>query len=92
MDNLLKAQQSLEEVEASIAKYVCKETIKVAHVQFLSRISSSRSEALYLLAIGQPAVHPLSSHLEFAHIKSAQKSSVGRRFSRVATCSGDNQG
>ena len=31
MDNLLKAQQSLEEVEESIAKYVHKETIEVAH-------------------------------------------------------------
>ena len=92
MDNLLKAQQSLEEVEESIAKYVHKETIEVAHARFLSRISSSRSEALYLLAIGRPVVRPLSSRLEFARIKSARKGSVGRRFSRVATCSGDNQG
>ena len=88
----MKAQKHLEEVEESIAKYVPKETIEVAHARFLSRISSSRSEGLYLLAVGRLVLRPLSSRLEYARIKSARKGTTGRRFTRVPTCSGDNQG
>ena len=32
MEHMLRAQKSLEEVEESIAKYIPKETIEVAHV------------------------------------------------------------
>ena len=92
MENMVKAQKHLEEVEESIAKYVPKETIEVAHARFLSRISSSRSEGLYLLAVGRLVLRPLSSRLEYARIKSARKGTTGRRFTRVPTCSGDNQG
>ena len=46
MDNMLLAQKSLEEVEESIAKYIPKETIEVAHARFLSRISVSNPDAL----------------------------------------------
>ena len=89
---MLLAQKSLEEVEESIAKYLPKETIEVAHARFLSRISLSNPDALYLLAVGRPVTHPLTSRLEYARIKSARKNTVGERLSRVAVASsGGNQ-
>lgn len=50
---MLTAQKYLEEVEESIAKYLPKETIEVAHVQFLSKlVKASDSDTPYLLAVG----------------------------------------
>ena len=37
LENLLKTQQSLEEVEESIAGFISKETIEVAHTRFCLR-------------------------------------------------------
>ena len=91
MENLLRAQKSLEEVEESLTKYLPKETIEVAHARFLSRMCSSDSDALYLLSVGRPVVRPLSTRLEYARIKFARKSTVGGRTSRVSTSLGGNQ-
>ena len=80
MENLLKTQQSLEEVEESIATYLPKETIEVAHARFLSTIGASDPEALYLFAVGRPAIRPLSSRLEPSRI-----TIVNRGFSCIVT-------
>ena len=91
---MLTAQKYLEEVEESIAKYLPKETIEVAHVQFLSKlVKASDSDTPYLLAVGWLVIRPLSSHLQYTHIKAAQtQGMVGGRFPRIATFSGDYQG
>ena len=91
MENLLSAQKSLEEVEESIAKYLPKETIEVAHAQFLSRINTSKSDTMYLLAVGRPVIRPFSSRLENSRIKLARKGVVDGRYSRVTTSSEGNQ-
>lgn len=64
MENMLRAQQSLEEVESSIAKFLPKETIEGTHAQFLSMLLPSDPEALYILALGQRFIRPLSSHIK----------------------------
>ena len=69
MENMLRAQQSLEEVEVAIARFLPKETIEGTHAQFLSTLPPSNPEALYLLALGRGFIRPLSSR-----IKSAQHS------------------
>ena len=80
MEELLKTQQSLEEIEESIARYLSKETIEFAHAQFLSTIGSSDPEAHYLFAAGRLVIRPLASCLESPRIKFAN-----RRFSRAVT-------
>ena len=80
MENMLRAQQSLEEVEASIITFLPKETIEGTHAQFMSTLLPSNLEVLYLLALGQKFICPLSSR-----IKSAQH---GVRCSRAITSVG----
>ncbi|KAL4068997.1 hypothetical protein J3A83DRAFT_4373262 [Scleroderma citrinum] len=69
MENLLRAQRSLKEIEVSIAKHLLKETIEGAHAQFLSPLNSSEPEALYLLTVGQIVISPLSSCLAASHTR-----------------------
>ena len=90
MEHMLRAQRTLEEVEESIAKYIPKETIKIAHARFLSRMNSPDLDSIYLLAVGRQAIRPLFSHLQYPHIKSTWKSTVGWRSPRVTT-SGNSQ-
>ena len=90
MEHMLRAQKSLEEVEESIAKYIPKETIEVAHARFLSRMNSPDLDGPYLLAVGRQAIRPLFSRLQYPHIKSTWKSTVGRRSPHVTT-SGNSQ-
>ncbi|KAL4063332.1 hypothetical protein J3A83DRAFT_4379759 [Scleroderma citrinum] len=66
MENLLKAQQSLENIEESIVQCLSKESIEGAHAQFLSMLKPSDPEALYLLAVGWVFICPLSSHIRSA--------------------------
>lgn len=80
LENLLRTQQLLEEMEETVAKYLSKETIEVAHARFLSTIGSSDPEARYLLAAGRLVIRPLSSRLESPRIKLAN-----RRLSHVVT-------
>ena len=80
MENMLRAQQSLEEVESSIATFLPKETIESTHAQFLSTLPPSDPEALYLLALGRRFIRPLSSR-----IKSVQH---GVRHSHAVTSVG----
>ena len=90
MEHMLRAQKSLEEVEESIAKYIPKETIEVAHARFLSRMNSPDLDGPYLLAVGRQAIRPLCSRLQYPYIKSRWKSTVGRR-SPCITTSWNNQ-
>ena len=78
MENMLRAQQSLEEVETSIAKFLPKETIEGTHALFLSTLQPRDPEALYLLALGQGFIRPLSSRIKL----SAQ---CGMRYSHAVT-------
>ena len=82
LENLLKTQQLLEEMEETVAKYLSKETIEVAHARFLSTIGSSNPEAQYLLAAGRLVICPLSSRLKSPCIKLAN-----RIFSHIVTSS-----
>ena len=79
MENLLKAQKSLEEIEVSIAKYLPKESVEIAHTQFLSPLHPGNPDALYLLTVGRAAIRPLSSCLRSSRIKPAQNGSVCTR-------------
>ena len=63
MENLLKAQKSLEEIEESIAEHLSKESIEGAHARFLSTLNPSHPDALYLPRVGQIVIRPLSSRL-----------------------------
>lgn len=76
MENLLKAQKSLEEIEESIAEHLSKESIEGAHAHFLSTLSPSHPDALYLLRVGQVVICPLSSHLQPSCIRPTQEGSV----------------
>ena len=64
MESMLRAQQSLEEVESSIATFLPKETIEGTHAQFLSTLPPSDPEGLYLLALGRRFIRPLSSRIK----------------------------
>ena len=86
LENLLKTQQSLEEVEESIAGFISKETIEVAHARFLSTINSSDPEALYLFAAGRLVIRPLSSRLASSSIKFANRRLPGVVTSSVNKC------
>lgn len=67
MENLLRAQMSLEKIEESIAQHLSVETIEGAHARFLSALdlNPSNPEVSYLLTIGRAGVHPLSSRMGF---------------------------
>ena len=92
MENLLKAQKSLEKAEESIAKHLSKESVEIAHSQFLSPLHPGNPDALYLLTIGRAAVRPLSSRVRSSHIKPAQNDSVCTRFPVVAHTVAMSQG
>lgn len=64
MENLLKAQKSLENIEDSIAQHLSLESIEGAHAWFLSALDPSNQEAAYLLKIGLAAIQPLTSCLK----------------------------
>ncbi|KIM60350.1 hypothetical protein SCLCIDRAFT_26691 [Scleroderma citrinum Foug A] len=72
MENMLKVQKSLEEIEESIAQHLPKESIEGAHARFLSTLNPSNPDGLYLLTIGWEVTCPLS-----AHIRSASSASAG---------------
>ena len=78
MEDLLKAQKSLEEIEDSIAEHLSREYIDGAHAHFLSTLNPSYPDALYLLKVGQIFVRPNSSRLlrSSSGIKLAQEGSV----------------
>lgn len=63
MEDLLKAQQLLEEIQESIAEHLPIETIESAQAGLLSTLNPSHPEALYLLRLGQISIRPLSSRL-----------------------------
>ena len=52
MENMLRAQQSLEEIETSITRFLPKDTIEGTHSRFLSTLPPSDLEACYLLGLG----------------------------------------
>ena len=79
MENLLKAQKALEEAEVSIAKSLSKESVEIAHTQFLSPLHPGNPDALYLLTVGRAVVRPLSSRVWSSRIKPAQNDSVCTR-------------
>ncbi|KIM56131.1 hypothetical protein SCLCIDRAFT_29840 [Scleroderma citrinum Foug A] len=70
MENLLKVQKSLEEVENSIMNHLSKESVESAHARFLSTLNPSHPDGYYLLTIGQAVVCPLSVRLEGRHASS----------------------
>ena len=86
LENLLKTQQSLEEIEETIAKFLSKETIEIAHARFLSTINSTDPEAFYLFAAGRLIIRPLSSRLESSSIKFANRRLPGVVTSSVNKC------
>ena len=66
MENMLRAQQSLEAIETSIATFLPKNTIEGTHARFLSTLPPSDPEALYLLGLGRGFIRPLSSRIKLA--------------------------
>lgn len=58
MESLLRAQKSLEDIEASIGHHIAREVIENTHTQFLSALDPSIPEASYLSTIGRAVVHP----------------------------------
>ena len=66
MENMLRAQQSLEEIETSIARFLPKDTIEGTHSRFLSTLQPSDPEARYLLGLGRGFIRPLSSRIKLA--------------------------
>lgn len=84
MENLLKAQQSLESVQTMLVHHVPVETIEAVHTQLMSGIKPTTSpQAQYLLTIGHLNVGPtLRSLSDFppanthhaAHTKSGRPS------------------
>ena len=75
MENLLKVQKSLKEVEDAISEHLSKETIESAHARFLSTLNPSNPDGYYLLTIGRAVVYPLSIRLEGRHVRSVGRSS-----------------
>jgi hypothetical protein len=80
MENMLRAQKSLEEIEESIAEHLSKESIEGAHAWFLSTLNPSNPETFYLLTVGRTVVRPLSSRLQSSRIRSTKEGFVGMRF------------
>jgi len=72
MENMLKVQKSLEEIEESIAQHLPKESVEGAHACFLSSLNPSNPDGLYLLTIGWAVTCPLS-----ARIKSVNSAGAG---------------
>lgn len=59
MENLLKAQKMLEEVQEAVTEYISAETVEGAHNRFLSGIGPRVTpEARYLWTIGHLTVNP----------------------------------
>jgi len=61
LENLVKAQKSLEEIEEAIAEHLPMQSIEGAHTQFLSTLQPCNPEAVYMLTVGRVVIHPLSA-------------------------------
>ena len=64
MENLLKVQKSLEEVEFSITNHLSKECVENTHARFLSTLNPYNPDGYYLLTIGRAVVCPLPVRIE----------------------------
>ena len=64
MENLLKVQKSLEEVEFSITNHLSKECIENTHARFLFTLNPYNPDGYYLLTIGRAVVCPLPVCIE----------------------------
>lgn len=85
MEELLKAQRSLEKIEVAIAQHLFPGTIEDTHTRFLSALDPSNAEASYLLTIGSAVVEPFSSRMNTICVSASSNSSRSNKPTRGGT-------
>lgn len=75
MENMLKAQRSLEKIEVLITQHMSAGTVENTHARFLSALDSSHPEASYLLTIGHAVIHPLTSRMNTFRVGTSSNAS-----------------